>query len=86
MRESLKDLSERYGDLLIADGFDDAIIGVGERAGCEPVLCYDRSACIQILMDGGQSFEEAEEYFEFNVVGAWVGELTPIFITTKESD
>ena len=27
----------------------------------------------------GMSDEEAVEYFEFNVTGAWVGENTPIF-------
>tara|TARA_R100001086_G_C11757397_1_gene237114 strand:- start:607 stop:723 length:117 start_codon:yes stop_codon:yes gene_type:complete len=24
--------------------------------------------------------EEAVEYFEFNIIGAWVGETTPLFI------
>jgi hypothetical protein len=28
------------------------------------------------------SEEEAMEFFEFNVVGAWVGEHTPIFVDT----
>lgn len=81
MREALKNLAEFYGDLLVADGFDDAIIGIGERAGSSPVVCYDRSLCIQKLLDDGASLEEAEEHFEFNVIGAWVGEQTPIFIT-----
>ena len=26
------------------------------------------------------SEDEAAEYFEFNVVGAWVGESTPVFV------
>ena len=25
--------------------------------------------------------DEAEEYFEFNVIGSYVGELTPCFLT-----
>lgn len=87
VREILRDLTEFYGDLLIADGFDDAIIGIGIRAGCDPVVCYDRSLCIQKLLDDGASLEEAEEHFEFNVAGAWVGEQTPIFITMiRESE
>jgi hypothetical protein len=24
--------------------------------------------------------DEAEEYFEFNVIGAWVGHGTPVFV------
>jgi hypothetical protein len=27
------------------------------------------------------SREEAEEYFEFNILGAYVGEYTPVFIS-----
>jgi hypothetical protein len=29
--------------------------------------------------------EEAEEYFEFNVQGAWMGETTPAFITQTKT-
>jgi hypothetical protein len=32
------------------------------------------------LIKEGMSEEEAEEYFQFNVEGAWVGENTPIFL------
>jgi hypothetical protein len=30
------------------------------------------------------SWEEAVEYFDFNVAGAWVGESTPVFLETQE--
>jgi hypothetical protein len=33
------------------------------------------------MTDDGMSQEEAEEYFSFNVEGAWVGENTPLFAT-----
>jgi len=39
----------------------------------------DREKCIEILMED-MSEEEAEEYFEFNVQGSYVGETTPAFI------
>tara|TARA_R100000306_G_scaffold50866_1_gene47934 strand:- start:322 stop:603 length:282 start_codon:yes stop_codon:yes gene_type:complete len=78
-------LSDFLGvDFMQADGFDEAIIGVAERAGQEPILAYDREACIKVLMSrDGMSLDVAEEYFEFNVVGAYVGDLTPIFITVS---
>lgn len=79
-RDVLNELSEYYGELLVADGFDEAIIGLGERCGSPPIVCYDRSLCIKKLMDDGASYDEAEEHFEFNVLGSWVGESTPIFI------
>jgi hypothetical protein len=69
-------------EALTADGFDDAIIGIGERCGQPSLVAYDRDKCIQVLMDrDGMDYEEAVEFFEFNTVGAWAGENTPIFIT-----
>jgi len=65
---------------LYADGFEDAIIGVGRQFNTE-VVVYDEDKCIKILMErDGMTDEEAEEFFEFNVVGAYVGEHTPIYV------
>jgi hypothetical protein len=72
--------TERNVKMLLADGFDDAIIGVATRCGEEPVVCYDRRHCIEILMQQGMNEEEAEEYFSFNTEGAWVGPQTPMYI------
>ena len=68
-------------DALRVDGFDEAILGVCERFGTSPIVAYDVDKCLQILVKGGMSLEEAREYFEFNILGAWVGEGTPTFIT-----
>lgn len=66
-------------DALFADGFDDAILGIAERAG-EHLVAYDIDKCIEVLVGQGMTFEEAREYFDFNVVAAYVGEGTPIFV------
>ena len=42
-----KDLD--HEGLLFADGFDEAIIGVAERIGMEPVVAYDTNKIIEIL-------------------------------------
>ncbi len=70
-------------DLLLADGFDAAFIGTGERCGQPNIAVYDRDMCIDILAND-MPYAEAVEYFEFNVAGAWVGEQTPIFVDIKE--
>ena len=71
----------RIGDeALFADGFDAAIIGYVERFGLEPLVLYNREKCIEILAKE-MSYDEAEEHFEFNVIGAWVGDNTPAFAT-----
>jgi hypothetical protein len=64
---------------LFADGFDDAIIGVARGFGEAPVVAYDRAKCIEIL-SRDMPEDEAEEFFSFNVIGAYVGESTPIYI------
>ena len=67
-------------DMLFADGFEDALIGYLVRAGMPSIACYDKFKCIEILADD-MSYEDASEYFYFNVLGAYVGENTPCFLT-----
>jgi hypothetical protein len=67
--------------VLLADGFDDALIGVAQRFGwLEPVAVYDLDKCLEIIMRDGCTYEEAREHFDYNVIGAWVGEQTPIYV------
>jgi hypothetical protein len=62
-------------DILKADGFDEAIIGIEDYS---MRLIYSVSKCIEVLKKD-MSEEDAIEYFEFNVKGAYVGEQTPIW-------
>lgn len=72
-------------DVLFADGFDEALLGVIRRPGQKPIAIYDTETCIEILIvRDGLSMEEAIEYFEYNVSGAWVGEGTPGFLEQVE--
>ena len=65
---------------LFADGFDDALIGYDAGSFCA-TYDYDKAQKILVKRDG-MSFKEAHEYMEFNVVSAYVGDFTPIFIHT----
>ena len=63
-----------------ADGFEKALLGVGYQFNT-PVAVYSRDRCLHVLMErDGMSREDAEEYFDFNVAGAWVGEGMPVFL------
>jgi hypothetical protein len=73
-------------DALLADGFEDAFLGVCEQFGRPPVAAYDYDGCIKALERDGMSQEEAQEYFDFNVLGAWVGASTPVFVTLWEDE
>lgn len=66
---------------LSEEEFDEAIIGVSERIGDEPVVAYDTTKIVEIL-SRSMTVDEAYEYFEFNILGAYVGEKNPVFITT----
>ena len=74
----LNELIEYYQDeeFLIADGFNDAIIGVDESS---MRIIYSEKKCIYILMSQGMTQEDAIEFFDFNVRGSYVGEQTPIW-------
>lgn len=78
--EEIKELlAECNPEARLADGFDDALIGVG-RQFSRYLAVYDYELCAQVLMAQGLTYEEAVEHLEFNVVGAWVGDGTPIFL------
>ena len=74
----MEDEEER---MVKADGLDEAIIGTGGRINMDEVLIYSYDKCVQIFMDRDKmTYEEAIEWMEFNVVGAWWGPKTPIFM------
>jgi len=81
LREKIDNwVGEFYPDseILIADGFEEAFVGVAVQFD-KPLAIFDRQKCIEILMRD-MSEDEAYEYFEFNVSGAYVGENTPAFM------
>ena len=72
---------------LKADGFfDKAIIGTASRCGQMTLVAYDVDKCIEVLMDQGMSDIDAIEFFDYNVIGSWVGEGTPIFIYPGDAE
>ena len=74
-------------DLLLATGLEKAFLGIVMRfCMTEPVAAYDYETCIQTFEADGMTRDEAIEYFEFNVIGAWVGEQTPMFIESMKLD
>ena len=73
-------LSHFDPEMLLADGFDDCIVGTCYTPGPGFRAVYDVDRMIETLVErDGMSWEEAWEYFEFNTEGAYVGEKTPIF-------
>lgn len=68
--------------MLLADGFEKAFIGITiPSPNKNEVAVYDYATCIDVLMKrDGMNEEDATDYFYFNVVGAYVGDYTPVFV------
>jgi hypothetical protein len=64
----------------LADGFEDAFMGIAESFRSKPKALYNSEKCIDVLMErDGMSYEDAMEFFSFNVEQAYIGEYTPAF-------
>lgn len=66
------------------DGYDEAIIGpanIWHKKGQTEVLVYNAESIRNILISrDGMTFEDAREFIEFNIEGAYIGVDTPILV------
>ena len=65
-------------ECLTADGFDDALVGC--TYGANVVAVYDINKMVEILMEEGTDYEDAVDFLDYNVVGAYLGEKTPLYV------
>ena len=68
-------------NLMIMDGYNECIVGVVERFDQEPIVCYDKEKVLLKLEEQGIDRVEAEEFFYYNQIGAWLGDATPCFLS-----
>ena len=85
----IKDTIAEYNpDALFIDGldgdkeaFNNALIGIGNRCGLTGLAIYDSQKVIEILVEKYEmSYEDAIEWYDYNILGAYVGEYTPLFV------
>ena len=78
---TIDEIADINPEAMLADGFDEAILGMCLQFGSEPLVAYDYNKCIDILVNrDGMTQSEATDYIQFNVIGAYVGNNTPVFI------
>jgi hypothetical protein len=77
-QEELKSSIAEANELaMLVDGHDNALIGWST----DGKAIYRVSDIVETLMERDEmSYEEAMEYFDFNILGAYVGEYTPIYM------
>ena len=85
-KQDIQDYCLNFFDdsIITADGFELAFLGCGYSfAGAYAI--YNFSTCMEILMQrDGMTYDEAEEYFEYNVTGAFVGDRMPVFLLSMK--
>lgn len=76
--EQLKEtIAEHNPEALLADGHDHAIMGYSTDGR----VIYSVNMIIEgLIEDSEMTYEDAVEFFDFNIAGAYVGEYTPIFM------
>jgi hypothetical protein len=93
MNETLRDnIWELFGDAIIYDSpiSDDDIIGMGliYDSDCNWVVVYDESKVINTLIQEFSGSEDPEtdaiEYYNYNIIGGYLGPQTPIFMNDFE--
>jgi hypothetical protein len=76
-KELVEEIKEMNPEAMFADGFDDSILGYDTKGR----VVYSVDSILETLTErDNMSVEEAQEYFYFNIDGAYVGEYTPIYI------
>jgi hypothetical protein len=79
---------ERTIAMLKMDGFDDALIGRADVWVGNTIvdrLVYSGEKVIEVLMDrDGMTEEEAYEFMDFNIAGAYMGPHTPVIVWQDE--
>ena len=72
--------------MLFASGFEEAILGYCAHNGNNLVV-YSADSCVEIMMDReGFTYDQAVEWVEYNVIGSYAGNETPIFIWKESPD
>ena len=77
------DIDEMAEGAVILDGFDDAIIGIVEQFGSGPRILYSKNKIIETLNQLGMTISEAEEYYDYNILGMFASEQNPVFLISE---
>ena len=78
------DIDEYAEGAVLLDGLESAIIGIVEEFGNSPRILYSKNKILNILSErDGMTWSEAEEFYDYNILGLYAGEQNPIFLITE---
>jgi hypothetical protein len=83
METNINEIIEMSDGAVLLEGLDSAIVGVVETFGNGPCILYSKNKIIDILVTrDSMTYEEAEEYYEYNILNLWVSNQNPVFLLT----
>jgi hypothetical protein len=75
------DINQYAEGAIILDGLNSAIIGITQEFGNGPRILYSKNKILEILQErDGMTHSEAEEFYDYNILGLYAGEQNPIFL------
>jgi hypothetical protein len=75
------DIDQYAEGAIILDGLDSAIIGITQEFGNGPRILYSKNKILEILQERDEmTHSEAEEFYDYNILGLYAGEQNPIFL------
>lgn len=77
-------LDDVYEGMVVLDGFNDCILGRITQSQTEPKILYSIKCILSKLIADGMTFDEAYDYFEFNILGLNGQESFPAFLMDYE--
>lgn len=77
------DLDEYAEGAILLNGFEDCIVGVVEEFGNGRRVLYDKWKIIEKLQEDSMLVGDAEEYYDYNILGLYAGEQNAVFLDLK---
>jgi hypothetical protein len=76
----LVNLDEYAEGAVLLTGLEEAILGIVEEFGNGPRVLYSKRKIIELLTKDGMTESEAEEYYDFNILGLHAGQQNAVFL------
>lgn len=80
------DIDEYAEGAILLDGLEEAIIGIVEEFGNGRRVLYSKSKILSIFCERDlMTMDEAEEFYDYNVLGLYAGEQNAVFLDVEIS-
>ena len=87
LENRITDLTKPAQPMVLPNNFGKAFVGYVECFGGNLLAVYSKDAILSVLQNKDKmSYEDALEYFNYNIAGSWVGNGTPLYLERCSMD